>query len=177
MTNSNVSIKSRLKLFDSVISPCILFGLGALPIHQHFQDQVDITQRKMLRKIIGWRRVPDEPWDITMRRMKLRMSSALDQWYIKPWSMRINLSRWSHACRVKAVEPERWVSLACKWKPDSTFDLWHDCVPYRSVGRPVLKWDDSLASFSKSIFGCKWHDNDRNARWCYCNEYYLQNCK
>jgi len=50
LTNRNISIKLRLKLFDSVITPSILFGLAALPVTQAHLDKVDATQRKMIRK-------------------------------------------------------------------------------------------------------------------------------
>ena len=94
LTNSNISVKLRLKLFDAVVSPCVLFGLGALPMYATLREKVDITLRKMLRRIVGWRRIPDEPWDITMKRMKDRVNDALEQWPIKPWSDRVTLSKW-----------------------------------------------------------------------------------
>ena len=53
LTNRNLSIKLRLKLFDSVITPSILFGLAALPVTQAHLDKVDVTQRKMIRKMLG----------------------------------------------------------------------------------------------------------------------------
>ena len=78
-----------------------------------------------------------------MRRMKNRANNALQQWPIKPWSDRVTLSRWQHACRVKRVAPERRVSLACKWQPGHINDPWCEYEPYRGGGRPTLKWDDS----------------------------------
>ena len=89
LTNPNVSVKLRLKLFDSVVSPCVLFGMGALPIHQYYQDQIDITQRKMLRRIVGWARLPNEEWAITMHRMNQRLANAVSQYLTKSWSNRI----------------------------------------------------------------------------------------
>ena len=136
LTNANVSVKLRLKLFDAVVSPCVVFGLGALPMYDRCQEKLDITLRTMLRKIVGWRRVPEEPWDVTMHRMKMRVNDALEQWPVKSWALRVNLIRWKHACRVKAVGDERWVSLACKWKPDDVYDLWCDRLPCRRVGHP-----------------------------------------
>ena len=174
LTNPNVSVKLRLKLFDSVVSPCVLFGLGALPIHQQCQEKVDITQRKMLRRIVGWRRIPEEEWSVTMSRMKMRVNAALDQWPIKPWSFCSKASRWKHACRVKMTEPTKWVSLACKWVPGYVFDLWYDCVPHRHVGGQFLKWDDSLAKFSQSILHCKWHDTACNGVWNCYNDCYMR---
>ena len=169
-------MKLRLKLFDAVVSPCVLFGLGALPMYATLREKVDITQRKMLRRIVGWRRIPDEPWDITMERMKNRVNDALEQWPIKSWSDRVTLSKWQHACRVKRVAPERWVSLACKWQPDHITDPWCEYEPYRGAGRPILKWDDSLVSFARAICHCKWHDDACNNNWESYNECYMRWC-
>ena len=112
----------------------------------------------MLKRIVGWRRIPEEKWSVIMSRMKMRVNAALDQWPIKPWSFCNKASRWKHTRRVKMTEPIKWVSLACKWVPGYIFDLWYDCVPHRHVGGQFLKWDDSLAKFSQSILHCKWHD-------------------
>ena len=89
LTNKHVSIKLRLKLFDSVVSPCLRFGLATLPLYQEWILKIDITQRKMIRRIVGWVREPEEIWEVTMRRMKLKVGVALRQWDVKPWSTRI----------------------------------------------------------------------------------------
>ena len=39
LVNKNVSVKLRLKLFDAAVSPCINFGLNALPLHQKMQEK------------------------------------------------------------------------------------------------------------------------------------------
>lgn len=48
--NKNVSIKLRLKLFDSTVNPNILFGLCALPISQQNMSKNMVTQRKCYEK-------------------------------------------------------------------------------------------------------------------------------
>ena len=78
--NRHVPIKLRLKLFDAVVSPCALFGMSVLPIYQKMMDEFDITRRKMLRKMVGWVRYPEEEWSTTMRRMNDRVDCALRQW-------------------------------------------------------------------------------------------------
>ena len=137
---------------------------------------MDVTQRKMLRRIVGWRRIPEEPWDITMHRIKLRVNDALHQHQVKPWSLRVNQCRWHHACRVRGVERERWVRLACEWTPNEVFDLWHDHIPYRRACRPFLKWDDTLAKFSQCILGCKWYDDVFCSAWHSHSECFLKFC-
>ena len=109
-----------------------------------------------------------------MSRMKMKVNVALDEWYVKPWSLCVNATKWKHACRVKATEPIKWVSLACRWVPNSVFDLWYDCVPHRHVGGQILKWDDSPVRFSQSILHCKWYDAACNVVWNGYNDCYMR---
>ena len=53
LTDKHVSIASRLKLFQSVISPTVLFGLGQIPLTRHHLSQLDILQNRMIRNILG----------------------------------------------------------------------------------------------------------------------------
>ena len=91
-----------------------------------------------------------------MSRMKVRVNVALDQWYIKPWSLCINASRWKHACRVKMTEPTKWGNLACKWLPNYVFDLWYDCLFHNNVfqklyGNAETLYVDTKAPSSLSL--------------------------
>ena len=78
LCNKNISIKLRMKLFDSVVSPSLFFGLAILPLHVSSIEKINIVQRKMLRKIVGWVRIQGETWENTMRRMSTRVDSAVD---------------------------------------------------------------------------------------------------
>ena len=51
LTNKRISVKLRLKLFDATISPSLLFGLSALPVHEVSAKKLDATQREMYRQI------------------------------------------------------------------------------------------------------------------------------
>ncbi|CAE7369286.1 XI-F [Symbiodinium sp. CCMP2592] len=86
LVNKHLSIKGRPKLFNAVVIPAALFGLSTLPVTSRQLEQLDICQRKMLRCIVGWRRDGDESWEETMRRMNARVSSALQQHPVLPWS-------------------------------------------------------------------------------------------
>ena len=46
LTHRNISVTFRLKLFDSIVTPTILFGLTALPLHQTYVDKINVAQRK-----------------------------------------------------------------------------------------------------------------------------------
>ena len=72
-----------------MVSPSLLFGLAILPLQASSTEKLDVVQRKMMRKIVGWVRVPEEPWEDTMRRMKGRVDNALGQSKLKTWSLRL----------------------------------------------------------------------------------------
>eukprot|EP00973_Karenia_brevis_P062155 8644362-Karenia_brevis.AAC.1 len=60
LLNPHISLRSRLKLFDACISPVMLFALGTLPMTKSDIAGIGIVQRKMMRRIIGWRRIESE---------------------------------------------------------------------------------------------------------------------
>ena len=70
LTNKHVALKLRLKFFDSALSPTVLFGLATLPLSKSQLQRLDVTQRKMLRTIVGWVAVDSTDWKTTMQRMK-----------------------------------------------------------------------------------------------------------
>ena len=74
-----MSVTLRLKLFEAVVTPSILFGMSVLPTHQDMMNKIDVTRRKMLRRIVGWVRIPEEEWAVTMSRMSKRVTHALLQ--------------------------------------------------------------------------------------------------
>ena len=156
LCNRHVSVKSRLKLFDSVITPVILFGLAVLPLTQGSLQQILGTQKKMLRKIVGWVRIPDEPWELTMRRMKVRVENALLQYPIMWWTRRIAESLWKFAVRIKNAPVESWIYKSTIWKPEVINDPHCEFVAYRCVGRPRKKWDDVLTNFCRARFNLNW---------------------
>ena len=84
--NRRVPLKLRLKLFDSVVSPAALYSLSATPLTAKQCEKLVCTQRKMMRRIVGWIRLDDESWETTGSRMKARLQAALAEQPIKPWS-------------------------------------------------------------------------------------------
>ena len=93
LLNKNVSIKLRLKLFDTVVKPSVLFGLHVLPISTSNMDKLRICQNKMLRKIVGWVHHPGNEWETVMRIMKTKVSNAMQQYYVRPWDECIKKKR------------------------------------------------------------------------------------
>jgi len=86
LLNRDVSIRLRLKLFDATVSPTVLYGMSVLPLTQSQYTRLDAVQRRMLRNIVGWVRLDEEPWADTMRRMKGRVERALRQHDVRSWT-------------------------------------------------------------------------------------------
>ena len=108
LTNRKVSLKLRLKLFDAVVSPSLLFGLVALPISEDNLNRIDACQKKMLRKNVGWIRYEGEEWETTMRRMKARVQNGLQQYHVKPWIERLSITRAKYFARLENLAEDRW---------------------------------------------------------------------
>lgn len=110
LCNRNIGIHLRLKLFDAVVTPTILYGLVALPLSSTSLQKIEVVQRKMLRKIVGWVRLQGESWEATMHRMKDRVEDALKKHPVMLWRRRIGIHLWKYVLRIKAAPSESWIS-------------------------------------------------------------------
>ena len=133
-----VSIKLRLKLFESVVSSTLLYGLETAPLTQSLLNRIDVVQRVMLRRMIGWVCYNgDDSWEERGRRMAEKLRSCLLLYPVKTWSIIMNERK------VKVVESIHelpfWSKASINWNP-------YDCVrynldvAYRVRGRPCRRW-------------------------------------
>jgi len=83
LMDKHLSIYSRLKFFQAVITPTILFGLTSCAMTKSQICSLDVVQRRMFRNIVGWVRHDGEPWDETMRRMRSKVEAGLKRYPIK----------------------------------------------------------------------------------------------
>ena len=120
LVNKHVSIKLRMKFFDAVVTPTILFGLHTLALTGVQLSKLDAIQRRMLRSMVGWIRIQDESWHDTMSRMKIRVAKALHQHPIETWTRR--LARCQHSFAVRVAQTNGWMDTClltktrrCRW--------------------------------------------------------------
>ena len=66
-----------MTLFHTCVSSCVLFATAIPPLSQTQIQSICIVQRKMLRRIVGWRQLDDEPCCDTMIRMNQPLTSAM----------------------------------------------------------------------------------------------------
>ena len=53
LTNKKYSLKCRLRLFDSVVTPTVLYGCSSWTFSVAMNQKLQTTQRRMLRMILG----------------------------------------------------------------------------------------------------------------------------
>ena len=77
LLNRHVSLGLRLKLFDSVITPTIVFGLMTCPLTSNQLRELEVVRNRMLRSSVGWAPLVDNDWHALMQKInkKLEMHS------------------------------------------------------------------------------------------------------
>ena len=141
LTNQKVPVRLRLRLFESVVSPTAVYSLGTTPLTTSQLQRLDATQRKMLRRIVGWTRCEDEAWEVTGSRMKQRLSAALAQHPVRAWSevREANKSRMQQRL-AEGMAPALARSVF-NWQPDSiNSNIRNNTQAYRARARPRQRW-------------------------------------
>ena len=178
LTNKHVALKLRLKFFDSVLSPTILFGLATLPLSKSQLQRFDVTQRKMLRTIVGWVAVDSTDWKTTMQRMNEKLDAALRLYPISLWSDAVFRKQFRLCARV-CRHRERWPAAATFWNPPDNAEEYFTNQPFRKRGRPQVRWDDNLRKLGEMQFQQKtWSIPARHTSlWRSFENEYVQFCR
>ena len=142
----HVSLSKRLRYFDACVTPTILFALNALPLTKTRLKSLDVLQRKMLRRIVGWRRIPHEPWRETMQRMNQRLEKAQFLYFCQPWSTTFARAQWRYALHV-VKSTSLWSHELRSFNCNGHVDVASDVVQTRTQGHPFTRWDDQLKDF------------------------------
>ena len=143
LCNKHISLRSRLRLFTSTVTPAVLYGLNTTPLTERMIEKLNITQRKMLRKIIGWVIITTDSYEQNGHRMKERMERALLIFPLKPWSAELQKGKQALMARIQSQETSPSVRKIWDWKPLQC-SARNAQAPFRGVGRPRVRWNDPL---------------------------------
>ena len=135
LTNQNVPVHLRLRLFDSVVSPTATYSLNTTPLTVSQLNRLDATQRRMMRRIVGWVRCDEDTWETTGRRMKHRLETALARCPVHTWSEVRDRNRTRLLNKISSGQGPKWAMIAHCWQPSRT-----DNSAYRLRGRPAQRW-------------------------------------
>ena len=164
LTSSSFSLKSRLKLFDSTISPCVLYGSGCWTLTADRIRKLQTNQRRMLRMIVNTRRLTStpalesassdssstassfqlEPWIDFMQRATHIAENYASRYGVKDWASVHFLRKFRLAGHMGRRTDSRWSKKVLYWIPDGAS---------RQRGHPHKRWTDVLDEFFKAAHG------------------------
>ena len=96
----------------------------------------------MLRIMLCARRFPEETW---VDYVKWTTGLAEDKFKnlgYENWATASRLKKWRFAGKVAQTDDSRWSKRLLDWRPHFR------CLPFRSVGRPLRRWDDVFATIA-----------------------------
>ena len=152
LNDHSVPIKLRMKLFDAVISPTILYGSEAWAMTKRRQVMLRSTQRKMLRLMIQAHRTYDYFDDHVswIKDATKRAETAMAEHGVKSWTESQCARSWAWAGKVAQSHEGRWTYTAAKWQPHTR----------RSRGRPKARWHDPINQYLTSTTSIEHQGDD-----------------
>ena len=147
LTNRHVDKKLRLRLFDSVVTPCALYGLSTTALTANEVERLAATERKMIRRIVGYTELRDGDWADMHRRLNAKIEKAMALFPARLW--REELQKRKQALQTKLMRENNTAlpSMVFSWDPAVVKDGKLDDPPKRRRGRPPASWTSSMLRF------------------------------
>ena len=149
LCNQKLSLKDRFRLFESCVSPCVLYACGTWTLTTCSAARIRSTQRQMLRWMVGIGRQTEEPWVDYIRRSTHTSEDLARKNGIKDWLEVQSIRKWKLAGDTARQTDGRWSTRLLNWRPHFR------CIPHRTVGRPCSRWGDSIAE----VAGGSWTES------------------
>ena len=169
LLNSDVSVKKRLRLFDSSIGSSVLWGTRSWTPRVDEFRKLRVAQNMMMRRICGFRRCPDELWLDWMLRTTGKARSIADDAGVRDWVGTHARYKWAWAGHVARRDSSSWLWRVSTWRDYAWNHLSLEvgsCRPLRPSRWGWMKWEDPIRRFSSCMLGSSWCDcaQDR-AQW------------
>ena len=145
LCNRQLALKLRIKLFESVVTPCILYACGTWTMTVESDNLLRTARRKMLRWMVQVRRAPDEDWVEYIRRATHRCEELATVHGATDWIELQRKRKLKLAGQTARRTDGRWNKRLLDWTP------WFRTVPRRDVGRPKKRWDDDLVDLAGGV--------------------------
>ena len=157
LLNRHVCLRPRLKLFDSVISPTILFSLLTCPLASNQLQKLEAVGNRMLRSIVGWAPLADNVWHALMQKMHRKLENAQPVFNVRPWTAGLLVGRLRFAAKIASVMYS-WASITRERHPCQRWKMDYCVAPVSElVAHAATRWDDLFffppgPFYSNSIF-------------------------
>lgn len=144
LCSKHYALESRLKLFETVVTPTALYGCSAWALTSRMGNTSKTTRRKMLRYVLRIHRKkagPDpEDWVDYMRRSAKQVDELSAKFGLEDWIMTYRRRKWTFAGQTARRAHGRWTTKALAWKPHHGHG--------RSRGRPRTRYGDDCEKFA-----------------------------
>ena len=154
MCNQFYRTCDRLKLFEAVVTPVVLYSSVAWALTQAMEKQLHVAWRKMLRYVFCLHRrkigLELEDWVSYIQRTAGAVDELAARYCLKSWVVSHRTKKCKFAGKVARHSDGRWSSLAMSWRPEGA----------RSRGRPCTRWCDDLDTFA----GGSWPEQAQDVR-------------
>lgn len=149
--NKRLPTYQKVKVFNQCITPVITYGAETWALTRNIIKQLQITQRRMERIILG----------ITLQDRKTNQWIR-DKTKMPDIAVIIAGMKWRWAGHVARMDDTRWTKRIVNWRP------WEG---RRSVGRPMTRWRDDI----KKVAGINWIGKaQKREEWKNLGEVYVQ---
>ena len=130
-------LKQRFRLFNNIVTPCVLYGCGSWTMTEARRSRLKVTQRQMLRKIVQTPRGTDEDWVPYLKRATAIAEDLSSRAGIESWITGQRRKKWRWGGHIARLTDRRWAQLTFWWVPDGS----------RQRGRPVFTWEHEFKHF------------------------------
>ena len=164
LTGKQYALKQRLRLFDAVVSPTVLYGCETWSLRKRDEQFLRCTQRKMLRMIFGAKRrivssqegtgAPElEPWVDWIKRATHAIENEMSKMNMTNWIQHVRFRKWNYYGRVLAHDMSRWTRIVHVWNPALHLDgpCFRSIQCSRAQARPKTRWIDELSKFALNL--------------------------
>ena len=168
LVNRKISLRKRLKLFDSTVGSCVLWCAQSWTPRVEELRALEAGQRAMLRRMLGPSRAEGEPWVDWIRRVTRKVVALAAECNVRRWTVAHAMAKWSWAGHVARRPVSTWLWNATVWR-DSEWNLLASDLgaarPLRPWRRRWMKWEDALRRYcaAQGINSWKVLASDREA--------------
>ena len=131
----------RLKLFNSVVTPAVLYGCSSWAMKIDMERELKSTWRRMLRMMLSPRRQPEEDWIDYVQRSTAHVEALSTKHGYQDWLTTQRSRKWRFVGKVVTDTCGKWSTRLLSWRP------WFRTLPARNVGRPKLRWAHDLEHY------------------------------
>ena len=145
------ALSDRIRLFDTVVTPSVLYASSTWALTQSQESQLTTTRRRMLRYIFRVHRKGDEDWVTFVQRAAHKVDSISANHGMENWIQLYRKKKWKFAGHLARTADNRWSKLAVMWLPNNGRG--------RSRGAPCTRWSDQLQIFAGGAWMTNASDN------------------